>query len=63
MDHIANEEKKVDWDRAKICLARLYDLAPEILQQGMVIGRIADIKSPRKGPLKKKPSTAEGLNP
>jgi hypothetical protein len=34
-------EKKVDWERAKKCLAELQRLAPVILDQGVVIGGAA----------------------
>src|SRR5688500_9422626 len=33
--------KKVDWEAAKACLAELHRKAPEILQQGVLIGGIA----------------------
>jgi len=35
------EEKKIDWETAKVCLAELHQHAPSILQQAIIIGGIA----------------------
>ncbi len=35
------DEKRVNWDTAKTCLAQLHHLAPNILRQGVLIGGIA----------------------
>lgn len=35
------DEKKIDWEKAKSCLAELHRKAPSILHQGIIIGGIA----------------------
>lgn len=35
------DEKRVNWDIAKTCLAQLHHLAPNLLRQGVLIGGIA----------------------
>jgi hypothetical protein len=36
-----SDEKKIDWETAKVCLAELQRHAPSILQQAIIIGGIA----------------------